>query len=161
MKAEEVLDAIRRHHSNKAFVHEMVIASRDYAAHEAWIADPSGRDHPAQFRRIDALMFDGPQRTAIEVKVSRVDVKREIWSKIAPWNEVVHRYIYAVPAGLIESGEVPHYHAGLWWVHEDGRVEVRRKAHISKYPEPLPQQVVTALAYRAAGVKIIEQEVLL
>lgn len=157
MNAGEVLDAVRRHHRGKAFVPEMVIGTRDYAGHEAWLADPQNRPHPAQTRRIDALMFDGPQRTAIEVKVSRADVKREVWSKVAPWMEVTHRYVYAVPAGLIEMGEVPHHAAGIWWVHDDGRVEVRRKAQVRKYPEPLPQQVITALAYRAAGVKIIEQ----
>lgn len=161
MNAGEVLDAIRRHHSGKAIVHEVVIGTRDYAGYEAWLADPDGRPHPAQTRRIDALMFDGPQRTAIEIKVSRADVKREHWSKIAPWMEVTHRYVYAVPAGLMEANEVPVYGAGIWWVHDDGRVEVRRKAKIEKFPEPLPQQVVTALAYRAAGVKIIEQQVIL
>lgn len=161
MNANDVLDAVRRHHRDKAFVPEMVIGTRDYAGYEAWLADPHGRTQPAQTRRIDALMFDGPQRTAIEVKVSRADVKRETWQKVAPWLDVTHRYIYAVPAGLIETGEVPHPQAGIWWVHDDGRVEVRRKAQVRKYPEPLPQQVITALAYRAAGVKIIEQEVLL
>lgn len=161
MKAGDVLEALRRHHNAKALVPEVVIGTRDYAGYEAWLEDPQGRPSPAQTRRIDALMFDGPQRTAIEIKVSRSDVKRETWQKIAPWLEVTHRYVYAVPAGLIEMNEVPHLQAGLWWVHPDGRVEVRRKAQVRKYPEPLPQQVVTALAYRAAGRKILGEEVLL
>ncbi|MDN5604755.1 MAG: hypothetical protein L0G59_04970 [Kocuria sp.] len=160
MNANDVLDALRRHHRDKALAPEMVIHSRDHAGYEAWLADPQGREMPSQTRRIDALMFDGPQRTAIEIKVSRADVKRETWQKVAPWLEVTHRYIYAVPAGLIEGNEVPHLQAGLWWVHDDGHIEVRRKASIKRYPEMLPQHVITALAYRAAGVKIFEQEVL-
>lgn len=156
MKAQEILQAIRHHHRRSALVPEVVINSRDYAGYEAWLADPQDRPRPTHTRRIDALMFDGPQRTAIEIKVSRADVKRESWQKVAPWLEVTHRYIYAVPAGLIEMNEVPHYQAGLWWIHDDGKVEVRRKAQVRKYPEQLPQQIVTALAYRAAGVKLIE-----
>lgn len=41
-----------------------------------------------------------------------------------------------------------NYWAGVWGVHEDGRVEVLRRAKIHKHPEPLPQQVVQAMAYR-------------
>lgn len=61
-------------------------------------------------------------------------------------------------AGLIDAADVAleFYYAGLWWVHPDGRVEVRRKATIQKYPEPLPQQLIQSLAYRAARVAAID-----
>lgn len=39
--------------------------------------------------------------------------------------------------------------AGLWWVHGDGTVEVKKKAQVRRYPEPLPQKVVQAVAWRA------------
>src|SRR5699024_140433 len=112
-------------------------------------------------RRIDALMFDGPQRTAVEIKTNRQDVKRETVSKTAPFKMIAHRFVYAVPAGLIDPTEMvwaPSALAGcgIWWVHDDGDVEVVRRAIVNKYPEPLPNQIVTALAYRAAGVKLIE-----
>ena len=72
---------------------------------------------------------------------------------------MTHRFIYAVPAGLGEFHDFrgdtvlsgPHMDAGLWWVHEDGKIEVKRKAKINKYPDFLPQDVVQRLAYRAAG----------
>ena len=112
-------------------------------------------------RRIDALMFDGPQRTAVEIKTNRQDVKRETFSKTAPFKRIAHRFVYAVPAGLIDPTDMvwaPSALAGcgIWWVHDDGDVEVVRRAIVNKYPEPLPNQIVTALAYRAAGTPLIE-----
>lgn len=156
--ASQILQALRSHHSKAALVPEVVIGTRDHAAWEAYYAALDAgetAESPVETRRIDALMFDGLQRTAIEIKIDRADVKRESWRKVAPWREVVHRFIYAVPAGLIEANEVPVYGCGLWWVHPDGQVEVRRRAQIQKYPEPLPQNVISALAYRAAGVSRI------
>ncbi|MFC8799205.1 hypothetical protein ACFT2C_15825 [Promicromonospora sp. NPDC057138] len=38
----------------------------------------------------------------------------------------------------------------MWWVHEDGSVQIAAQAKVNKTPETLPQQVVQALAYRAA-----------
>ncbi|KRC52147.1 hypothetical protein ASE16_03605 [Leifsonia sp. Root227] len=109
--------------------------------------DPEVREPST--RRIDALMFETLQRTAIEVKVSVADARRESWAKVRPWALVTHRFVYAVPAGLLERP--PVYGAGLWWIHENGTVEVRRKATINRYPEPLPQGVIQTLAYRASG----------
>src|SRR5699024_2815974 len=57
-------------------------------------------------RRIDALMFDGPQRTAVEIKTNRQDVKRETFSKTAPFKRIAHRFVYAVPAGLIDPTDM-------------------------------------------------------
>lgn len=169
MNATEVLDAVRRKYPRCALVPEVVIDIDNHDALTYWrhlvIREMSAEDQrrtppkPAQYRRIDALMFDGPQRTAIEVKVSLADMRRESWEKVSPWLNVTHRFVYVVPAGLIDNGHgIPVHCAGLWWVHPDGRIEVRRKAQVRKYPEELPRQVVTALAYRAAGVKLIEGE---
>ena len=108
--------------------------------------------------RIDGLMFHSLQRTAIEVKVSVADFRRETHAKQRAWIRCTHRFVFAVPAGLIDAADVAleFYYAGLWWVHPDGRVEVRRKATIQKYPEPLPQQLIQSLAYRAARVAAID-----
>lgn len=148
--AAAVLEALMYHHGGAALVPEVVIQD-DYPI---WAELESGHGQP-HTRRIDALMFDSLQRTAIEIKVSAADVKRETWQKVRPWRRVVHRYVYVVPAGLIE--QPPIYGCGLWWLHPPtprhryGRLEVRRKARVQPYPEQLPQHVIQALAYRAVG----------
>ena len=150
--AADVLTALRRKHTRAALVPEVTISDR-WA--DAFMVDGDPIDHlPVYTRRIDALMFETRIRTAIEIKVTRADAKRENHRKVWPWRQVVHRFYYAVPAGLIDHP--PVHGCGLWWVHADGRVEVRRNAVINRTPEPLPQQVVQALAYRAAGVEMPE-----
>lgn len=146
--AKEVLEALRRHHPTAALVGEITVLD-EYGQenHRAEAPMPITR-------RIDALMFDNLIRTAIEIKVDVADVKRETWQKVQPWWRVCHRFVYAVPAGLIDLP--PIYGTGLWWVHDDGRVEVKRKARVSRTPEPLPQRVVQVLAYRAVNKTTIE-----
>lgn len=161
MDAADVLMALRRKYPRAAIVPEVVVDTDNLDAIDLWQKGDRTDPHPPMRRRIDALMFDGGQRTAIEVKVSRADVKRETFSKTYPFYRITHRFIYAVPAGLIDPHDMawtPSALAGcgIWWVHDDGHVEVVRKANINKYPEPLPNQVITALAYRAAGVALIE-----
>lgn len=151
MTAAEVLAALCKHHSGSALVPEVVIHD-DYPV---WAELPNGHGEPYT-RRIDALMFDSLQRTAIEIKVSKADVARETFQKVQPWRRVVHRFVYAVPAGLILNP--PIYGCGLWWVHENGRVEVKRKARLQTTPEPLPQHVVQALAYRAVNRSSIQRQ---
>lgn len=151
MTAAEVLAALRRHHRSAALVSECTIRD-DFPF---WAELPARHGEPYT-RRIDALMFDTLQRTAIEIKVSRADVARETFAKVRPWWQVVHRFVYAVPAGLIEHP--PIWGCGLWWVHPDGRVEVKRKARVNQCPESLPQHVVQALAYRAVGKQSIERQ---
>ncbi len=148
MSAAEVLAALRLHHSTAALVSEVTIFD-DFGV-EAGTPDAP---RPST-RRIDVLMFQNLMRTAIEIKVDLADVKRETWAKVTPWWRVCHRFVYAVPAGLIE--QPPVYGAGLWWVHPDGVVEVRRKAKVSNTPEPLPQRVVQNLAYRSLGKSTIQ-----
>ncbi|WP_420112562.1 hypothetical protein [Pseudactinotalea sp.] len=147
MKAREVLDAVRRHHAGAAFVPEVELTVDDL--HRESYDDLNGNGHKHYSRRIDALMFHQLQRTAIEIKVSTADAARDTYAKVDPWRRITHRFVYAVPAGLIDHP--PVYGMGLWWVHEDGRVEVHRKATPNRYPEPLPQHVVQTLAYRASG----------
>lgn len=152
MKAAEVLAAVVAYHSGSAFVPEITIGDHFAASYN------EGRpreEHVSTSRRIDALMFDSLQRTAFEIKISRADAARETWHKVDPWRRVTHRFIYVVPAGLIEHPPVSG--AGLWWVHDDGRVQVIRKATINRYPEPLPQHVVQTMAYRITGRTTIQR----
>lgn len=144
MIAADVLAGLRRHYHDAALVPEVVVS--DFYAE--WGAETFG-DVPIRTRRIDVLMFHRQQRTAIEIKVSRDDAARESWRKVWPFMAIVHRFVYAVPAGLIDRPPVSG--CGLLWVHPDGLVEVKGKAKVNHSPEPLPQHVVQALAYRAAG----------
>jgi hypothetical protein len=149
MTARDVLAALRRHHYRAAIVPELGIV--DEWAFYDFNEDPLQTPPPVYTRRVDALMFEARIRTAIEIKVSRSDCKRESPNKVRPWRRVVHRYYYAVPAGLIDTP--PVYGCGLWWVHPSGLVEVRRKTTINAAPEPLPQSVVQSLAFRAAQIR--------
>lgn len=142
MNAEDVLNALRHAWPTAALVTELRIDDE----HELALIDG---EHEAIVRRIDALMIDNLIRTAIEIKIDKRDAQRETWAKIRPWRRVTHRYLYATPAGLIEHP--PIYGCGLVWVHDDGHVEWRRKCSTNRTPEPLPQKVVQALAYRAAN----------
>lgn len=64
-------------------------------------------------RTIDVLLMRnwqsgrGYERVAIEVKVSRADFFHDTAEKRAPWMELAHKFVYAVPKGLVEPHEVP------------------------------------------------------
>ncbi|WP_032376704.1 hypothetical protein [Rhodococcoides fascians] len=171
MNAKEVLAAVRAKHNKCAIVAELVVNDAErLAAYRTWIdagrpqGDSASDDFFAStsYRRIDALMFDGNStRTALEVKVSRADFKRETEAKRRPWELITNRFVYVTPAGLIQPDEVPA-HCGLWWV-DDSALEARwtgsehirvptvsvvKKAKTNKTPDPIPHQVIVAMAYR-------------
>lgn len=148
MSAGDVLDALQRAWKDSAIIPELTITD----TRELYRELEAGEKHGPLKRRIDALMFspDG-MRTAIEVKVDVADAKRESWAKIRPWMMVVHRYVYAVPAGLIDRPPVgADQRSGLVWVHPDGRVEWVKKCKINHSPEALPQLLTFNIAWRAA-----------
>ena len=104
-------------------------------------------DIPAWTRRIDGLMLDGGgTRTAIEVKISRSDFLRETEEKRRPWRKITNRFIYATPAGLLKPAEIPDG-CGLWEV-DGNTVRIVKRAKSNPKPEPIPHQVLVALAYR-------------
>lgn len=148
MNAEFILDAIRAHHADAAIVSEMVIGDHLWDERLA-------ESKPT--RRIDALMFRSFQRTAIEVKVTLADWKRDSYRKRAPWAAVTNRFVFAVPKSLADqvggnygAHDLDTWDCGVWTVDESGRVEVAKPAKVRPHPEPLPQQVIQALAFRAA-----------
>lgn len=170
MNASQVLDAIARKHSKCALVREVVVEDQERrTAQQAFYKHqhpgfgakyyPNAPDYNEAehgrilcthkpFRRIDGLMLDGGgTRTAIEVKISRADFLRETDEKRRPWQRITHRFVYATPVGLILPDEVPDG-CGLWEIYPDGAVAVRRKARGNRNPEPIPHQVLVALAYR-------------
>lgn len=147
MSANDILAAIRRKYPTNAIVPELTIRAFD-----AWEATEAGAK-PVFERRIDALMFESLERTAIEIKVSRADFKREHSGKWGPWARVSHRFVYAVPEGLVTPAEVWSLArmstAGLWYVKDSGQITVAKRCTINKHPEPLPNHVIQTLAYRA------------
>ena len=151
MNSAFILESIKAKYPSAAVVPELTVDVPEW--HDT---RNNGGDNTSMkpFRRIDALMIESLQRTAIEIKISAQDWKRETVSKYGPWARITHRFIYAVPAGLEPPNNLiimGAYNAGIWWVHENGRIEVKRKAKIQQNPAPLPNMVIQRLAYRAAG----------
>jgi hypothetical protein len=136
----DVLTALRCRYRHAAFITELVVNDSE------------------RTRRIDALLVIRGQRTAVEVKVSRADYRRETDDKRRMWRAITHRFVYAVPAGLIAPEEVPDG-IGLWYVYDrpsgyvnglwTGPVEVVKRAKVNRDVQPLPDHVVHALCYRA------------
>lgn len=151
MTSAFILDAIRKTHPSTAVVPELSIEDYDLpdSGEQVEHLDTGGGTRPEghqYVRRIDALMFDSLVRTAIEIKVSRADFLRDTYWKRRAWQNVTHRFVYAVPHDLDVMS--PHG-CGLWKVDPDGRITVVKKAIVRKTPEPLPQTVIQRLAYRA------------
>lgn len=155
MDAGFILNAIDAKHPRAVMVPEISI--NDPYWHD-WDHRPSQdkrTDGHKPFRRIDALMFESYQRTAIEVKISESDCHLDTQQKRRPWQRVTHRFIYAVPHHL--NVMAPHG-CGLWKIHDDGSIEVIKKAIVNRHPEPLAQDVVLRLAYRASDKKFPETD---
>lgn len=151
MTAGFILDAIRATYPSTAIVPELTIEDFDLAdsgevVEHSFMHTPSPEGHKYS-RRIDALMFDSLVRTAIEIKVSKADFMRDTYWKRRAWQNVTHRFVYAVPEDL--DVMTPHG-IGLWKVSESGRINIVKKAIVSKTPDPLPQTVIQRIAYRAA-----------
>lgn len=179
--ASEILAALRMKYSDAAVVHEVVmtdpveeaIRRRDLidrypdSPHYAKAFDglpvadavPEGwsRRGSVPTRRIDALILTGKETTAVEIKVTRADFRRESSEKRRAWMSVANRFVYAAPAGVIPKEELPQG-CGLWefepvgddvprWVPRHGLTTVVR-AKVNKTPDPLPRQVLVAFAYR-------------
>lgn len=178
MNSTEVLDAIARKHSGCALVREVVVEDSErrgaqralYKTQHPGFAEkywPEAEDYTEDhgrildthkpFRRIDALMLDGGgTRTAIEVKISRADFLRETEEKRRPWRKITNRFVYATPAGLLKPVEVPDG-CGLWEVDERG-VRIVKRAKSNPTPDPIPHQVLVALAYRLNRIPLGEQQ---
>lgn len=114
-------------------------------------------------RRIDALILASTGITAVEIKVSRADFKRDTDEKRRAWRAVTNRFIYLVPKGLVTPAEVAPG-CGLWefdpaatgpFAYQHG-ISAKKKATVNKEPFPLPFQVTRALAHRVSRHEWIE-----
>lgn len=152
MDADFILDAISRKYPAAAIVPELSIEDQlpfdtGEPTDKMFMPLQPTPEEVASLRRIDALMFQTLERTAIEIKVTRDDFYRDTYWKRRAWQEVTHRFVYAVPYDLPVTS--PHG-CGLWHVHDDGNITVAKKAIINRTPEGLPQRVIQRLAYRAS-----------
>lgn len=106
-------------------------------------------------RRIDALMTQGKNkygeypRTAIEVKVSRADFRRDSVEKRRQWQKVTHRFVYFVPKDMISPNEVPEG-CGLWY-WDNGIITTAKRCVVQKRPEDLDQDFLAYLVRRLAA----------
>jgi hypothetical protein len=155
MKAEFILQSIRRKYPSNAIVPEISIEDffledSEQETTTSWNSSLPRPEGHSYIRRIDALMFESYMRTAIEIKVSKADFNRDTYWKRRAWQNVTHRFIYAVPHDL--DVIAPHG-CGLWKVREDGSIEITKKAIVNKTPEHLPQSVIQRMAYRISTQK--------
>ena len=100
-------------------------------------------------RRIDALMRETAGYTAIEIKVTRADFKRDTDEKRRAWQAHTRRFIYVTPAGLVNVSEVPA-NCGLW-EFDGSRLRVVKKATINKEPLAMPRSVFDTMLYRVSN----------
>lgn len=138
--AGEILLAIRDAYPKNAVVREVSIVDLLHRRRDA---------ASKRVRRIDALMRDTAGYTAIEIKVTRADFRRDTEEKRRAWKAHTRRFIYAAPAGLLNASEIPDG-CGLW--EFDGlRLKVTKKATINKAPLTLPRSVFDTMLYRVSN----------
>lgn len=109
-------------------------------------------------RRIDALIFASTGITAVEIKVSRADFRRDTDEKRRAWRSVTNRFVYLVPKGLVTPDEVADG-CGLWEFDETTTgpfgyqhgISTTKRAKTNKDRQPLPFQVTRAMAYRVSN----------
>lgn len=128
---------------------------------------PEGWDYRTSTpqRRIDALVLASTGITAVEIKVSRADFRRETEQKRRAWRAVTNRFVYLTPVGLLLPSEIPTG-CGLWEFDPDtvGRgswqhgIKAAKKATVAKEPNPLPFQITRALAYRVSRAEAASEK---
>ena len=114
---------------------------------DAFLPEDYNVKKSVQTRRIDALMFDGQERTAIEIKISRADFFRDTPEKRFAWQKHTNRFVYLVPKGLVKPEEVADG-CGLW-EYENGVITVTKRARINKNFEEFPSSMMRYFAWRA------------
>ena len=98
-------------------------------------------------RRIDALIFESQQITAVEIKISRSDFFRDTLAKRSAWVKHTNRFAYLTPKGLVKIEEVP---AGCaLWEYENGKITIVKRAKVNKEPADFPQSMIKYFAWRA------------
>lgn len=166
MNSKELLSVVQAKYPMCALVRELTLA--DEYMRQEWInslspdaqrwykqssttfdTDPDFKLENGKFtRRIDGLMLHQQKWTALEVKVSRADFFRDTYEKRKVWMDHTHRFIYLTPPSLITLDEVPPKCG--WWVVENGRLRIMKRATVNKTPQPLPESFLRTVFFRLA-----------
>lgn len=169
LTSKDIIRAIRYKHYDGALVPELTIYD-EYAAQAYYQALPDNIkryyankiDEDFELdaaidqaklkfsRRIDALLLHNRQWTALEVKISRADFKRDTYEKRRAWMERTDRFIYVTPEGLITKEEVPDG-CGWWEVSEQGRIKVSKRATINKNRVEFPESLIRTMFWRLSS----------
>lgn len=146
MKAAEIVTSLRRHYGCE---HDNIGPEWASLTEVELYAGPSPR--------IDLLLVrawsgkpKGHERHAVEIKVSRADLRRELESaKWEPWAEHVHRFYLAVPAGLNLDGLDLPDRWGIYTVSDRGVSQGRRAPRLDA-PADLPHRLFVEAFRRAS-----------
>lgn len=164
-RANDLIKAVRRKYFDGALVTELTI--EDQHAVQAYLASlpphiratygarvdpdftgaPAERGEQAFTRRIDGLLLHNKAWTALEVKISRADFRRETLEKRRAWMEHTHRFIYVTPQGLLTREEIPDG-CGWWEVTDQGRVIVSKRARVNRDRKEFPESLVRTMFWR-------------
>lgn len=130
---------------------------------EVSIGSVRGYDNHVSVRRIDALIMFRDKRWAVEIKVSRSDLKRDIDNpeKQILWAAHTHSLYFFVPPSLLAYAlEVVPKKYGVMTFTEGGYsyTLIKRRAKKNSDPLDLPYETVRrmAVAYGASHQKLKE-----
>lgn len=163
--ATDMILAVRRKYPNAALVTELTLDD-DYArqayfaslpasarAYYGAMVDPDfDGDATSQvpqvfYRRIDGLLLHNQAWSALEVKISRADFRRDTHEKRRAWMKHTHRFIYVTPQGLLTREEIPEG-CGWWEVTNTGRVIVSKRARVNRERTEFPDSLVRTMFWR-------------
>lgn len=128
---------------------------------EVSIGDVRGYDNHMSVRRIDALIMFRDKRWAIEIKISRSDLKRDIDNaeKQVLWAMHTHSLYFFVPPALVPFAlEVVPKQYGVMTFTEGGYsyTKIVRRAKKNSTPLDLPYETIRRMgvAYGASHQKV-------
>lgn len=147
MDAKFIADAIRIRHPDEAWIFATEVnTSTGY--------DFNHSGGPGGIRRIDAFALalwpsKKYQRIAYEIKASRSDWLGEIetpMKRVQAW-QLSNEFWFAMPEGVIHPGDWRRDMSGcgLVFIHENGHVEISRKARRRDYIAPMPIGFIASL----------------
>jgi len=94
MDASCILDAIGAKYPRAVIVPEISINDPYWHDWDDRTSPEKRHDGHKPYRRIDALMFESFQRSAIEVKISAADYRLDTEQKRRPWRRVTHTGLF-------------------------------------------------------------------
>lgn len=149
LKAADVIKSVRRHYG----------AERDGLGPEWAVLEEFSLAPGAGHQRADLFVVrawagrpKSHERHAVEVKVSRADLRNELADlrKSQPFDEVAHRFYLATPAGLVKDTDPIPEHWGRYEITARGACRKVKEATRRPDPQPMPEQALVEAFRRAA-----------